>query len=436
MTSERRHKGAARAGAMALLRQRDFGLLWWAGLISLSGSWMLRIALPVTVYELTGSATALAGTTAATYVPWLLLGPWAGVMVDRLDRRRVMIGTNIAQAVALLPLLLVRSAADLWIVIAVAFATSAISTLSNSAENALLPRVVDEEHLLTANALNSANNNLARFTGPLLGGAVAVTGGLFGVVLIDVATFAIAAGLVLLVTGRHRAEVEGDTTGHPVTRVLRELREGVTTVTSNRVVLIVFAVLAITQVGEGIFSTLYVVFVSDALGGGSVEFGWLNSAQAVGGVLGGLTAGWFGARLSPRILTGFGLILFGFIDLVIFNYPQWYQGLSPAIVLMIVVGVPSAVSMAAFLTIMQTEVPDRLRGRVFALLTAVLAVCLLAGVTLAGATAGTVDVITMLNIHGATAALAGLAVLVLLRGHSSTPTTTKPAAPPVADAQP
>src|SRR5436305_11439853 len=96
--------------------QRNFGLVWIGGLISLTGDWMLLTALPVYVYQLTGSTLATGAMLAARVVPRILLGSVAGVFVDRWDRRQTLIVANLLLAVGLLPLLLVSSGQQLWLV--------------------------------------------------------------------------------------------------------------------------------------------------------------------------------------------------------------------------------------------------------------------------------------------------------------------------------
>src|SRR5688572_7749656 len=100
---------------LAVLRQRNFALVWVAGLISLTGDWLLMVALPLVVYDLTGSTAATAAAAATRVLPNLLVGPVAGVFVDRWDRRRTMIASNLLLGVSILPLLLVRSADWLWL---------------------------------------------------------------------------------------------------------------------------------------------------------------------------------------------------------------------------------------------------------------------------------------------------------------------------------
>src|SRR6476469_9212366 len=147
---------------LAVLRQRNFALVWTAGLISLTGDWLLIVALPLVIYELTGSTAATAAAVVSRIVPRLLLGSVAGVFVDRWDRRRTMLVTNVLQGLSLLPLFLVRSADWLWLIYLMSFIRSAVVPFFSSAENAFLPRLVGEEDLVPANALNGLNDNLAR----------------------------------------------------------------------------------------------------------------------------------------------------------------------------------------------------------------------------------------------------------------------------------
>src|SRR3954453_10790253 len=170
---------------LKLLRQRDFSLLWFAGLVSLTGDWMLFVALPIAVYNLTGSALATGGVLIANKVLALLLGSVAGVFVDRWDRKRTMVISNLIRAPVLLLLLFVDSADRVWIVYVVAAVNSAVGQFFRPAEGALLPLLVTEGEIVQANALTGLNDNLSRLAGPALGGLVAVGFGLHGVVVTD-----------------------------------------------------------------------------------------------------------------------------------------------------------------------------------------------------------------------------------------------------------
>ena len=123
-----------------LLRQRNFALLWFGGLISLTGSWVLQVALPFYVYQMTGSSLAAGMMAIVHTLPAIGLGSLAGVLVDRWDRKRTMVIANGLQGLLLLLLLIVlHLTQQVWIVYGVAFAATAIAQFFAPAENALLP---------------------------------------------------------------------------------------------------------------------------------------------------------------------------------------------------------------------------------------------------------------------------------------------------------
>src|SRR5437660_938968 len=122
---------------LSVLRQRSFALLWFGQLISVAGDRLLFVALPFYIYQLTGSTLATGGMFIAQLIPSLLLGSVAGVFVDRWDRRRVMIVSDLLRGLLLLLLLLVHSADLLWLMYAVAFAQSAIGQFFAPARNAI-----------------------------------------------------------------------------------------------------------------------------------------------------------------------------------------------------------------------------------------------------------------------------------------------------------
>src|SRR5919201_2958326 len=117
---------SAAHNVLALLRRRDFGLLWLGGLVSVAGDWVLYAALPFFVYERTGSTIATAGMIAAELTPGVLLGSVAGVFVDRWDRKPLLVAANLLQAVLSLLLLLVAHGLGLWLVYAVAAAAAVV----------------------------------------------------------------------------------------------------------------------------------------------------------------------------------------------------------------------------------------------------------------------------------------------------------------------
>jgi len=411
---------AATSSLGLLVRYRDFGLVWTAGLISMVGDWVLWIVLPIRVYELTGSSLATAGLVASAVGPRIVFGSFAGVFVDRWDRRRTMMFASLLQAVVIVPLLLIDAREAIWVAYPVIALASTFATFSEPAENAFLPRLVPEEELVAANALNALNNNLARLVGPAVGGVLYLAGGLTLVTVADSATFLVAALLLALVraVGRpdrsEHADDEPTTPAGALARVGHEWVDGLKTIRRSRPVLVILAVSGATAIGEGIFAVMFLIWVTEALSGGVPQLGWFMSAQAIGGLLGALVIGSVARRFTPERLFGLGLFAFGILDLLLFNYPLVLSGIALGLVLIVLVGIPSVAASSGGQTLIQRDVPDRYRGRVFAALGTTSATLMLVATLVAGVVGQTVGPIAMLNVQGAVYVVSGVVVLVLL----------------------
>ena len=410
-----------RATWRMLAARRDLRLVLSAGIISLTGDWVLTIGLIYRVYAVTGSTVASALTMASSFAPQVLLSAVAGVFADRWDRKRTMIVADLLLAAGLLPLLLVRGAGQVWIVFVVMFAEGALKQFFSPAEQAMVPRLVPDEELLAANALNGQVSNASRLAGSAIGGILVAAGGLAAVTLTDAASFAVSAVLLTLVRTSGRA-AGPDPSGEQVRtirlglrRIGAELRAGLGLTGRNRVLraLMIFAL--VTSVGEGIMSTLFTPFVEHVLHGSSQAFGLVVAAQAVGGIAGGVVAASASHRARASRLLSVGAIGFGLVDLAIFLYPLGYVAVWPAIVGMIIVGVPGALALAGLITLFQRNTEDAYRGRVFGAISTAEGVTVLAGTLAAGYLSRVAGIIPVLAIQGAGYVAAGIAMFVWLK---------------------
>ncbi len=298
---------------LAALRRRDFALVWSAGLVSLIGDRALTTALPFYVYQRTGSTVASAALFAAIYLPLMLLGSVAGVFVDWWDRRRMMVTASLIQAVTLVPVVLGRP--DIWLVCLVGFVETSAAMFFHPAEQALLPRLVEADQLVPANALTGLNDNIARLVGPPIGGALLGFFGLGSVAAIDSASFLLASALIALVA-KPVAAIDGRSVG---TRVVaasgeslwREWRDGLRLVRRDPFIAGLFVVLGLTSLAGTIIDPLYAPFVRSILHGGPTALGWLSTAGAVGAVLAGLIVGRVGRAVSPWQMTAVGTVAAG-----------------------------------------------------------------------------------------------------------------------------
>ena len=419
-----------------VLRQRNFALLWAGGLVSWIGNWMLFVALPVYVYRATGSTLATGTMAIAELLPTVLFGSVAGIFVDRWDRKRTLVVTNLILTAALLPLLLVASHRWLWPVYVVGFVESSLSQFL-TAETALLPLLVGGEHLVAANSLNSMNRNIARLVGPALGGLLAVAIGLGGVTLIDAASYAFAAAMTALVTvpatpSEPRERLAGAVTqvAGPWKAMWREWVDGLRVVRRDRMIYGIFVVYACSALAEGCLGPLFVAFATAVVHGGPLGYGWLLSAQAVGGIAGSLVVGRFGHAFRPTHLIAIGMTLLGLIDMAIWNI----HVIGIDLILMAIVGVPVAGFAAGSTTLLQTQVEDRFRGRLLGTLNTSMAPLMAAGMLTSGALAGIIGIVPMLDVSASFDLAAGAAGFLLLvrrarQPHGVPDAETDPVAP-------
>ncbi len=410
---------------LAILRQRNFALLWLGGLISFVGDWVLFIALPVYVYDLTGSALATGGMFIAQTAPRLLLGSIAGVFVDRWDRRQTMIVANVLSAAALLLLLPVRSIADLWLVYLAAFLQASIALFFQPAESALVPTLVGEEHLIHANALTALNWELTRLIAPPLGGLVMALFGLGSVIAIDSASFLFSAAMIALIAQpaaeRVWPAVEHHTHAAGAWRaVWRELIEGLRLVRHDRLVRALFIITGVAMVAEGIINVLGFPWLKQVLHGDALTRGCMASAQAVGGLIGGLLIGRVSRLARPAYLIGLSGVVLGLVSLALINVTAlpidaslW---LPAALLLKLLQGVPIMGLFVSVDTLLQQSVVDRYRGRIFGAYGAISALTMLGGQAVASLLGDRVGLVLVLNWMGIMYMLAGVCALAMLRG--------------------
>jgi predicted MFS family arabinose efflux permease len=395
------------------LQGRGLRLLLAAGLVSLTGDWVLRVGLAYYVYALTGSTVASALTLLASFVPQIALGSVAGVFVDRWSPRRTMVAADLALALGLLPLLAVDRAGDIWVVYAVLAWEGAAQQFFTPAEQAVLPSLAADADLPAANALAGQNRDVSRLVGSALGGLLVAAGGLAPLVLVDAASFLVSALLLVRLPAVPRAPAGA--VGGRLRGLRHEWADGLRVATRHPVLRTILAFLAITCVGEGVMGTLFAPFVRSVLHGSGRDYGVVMAAQAIGGIAGGLLAASLGDRFDTARTLGCAAIAFGALDLALFLYPLVWVAVWPGTVIIAVVGIPGAFLIAAALTLIQRHAGDAHRGRVFGALGVVEGVAVVAGTLTAGFLARSLGIVAVLAVQGAGYVLAGALVLAVLQ---------------------
>ncbi len=339
------------------LRHRNFRLFFVGQGISVIGTWMTKLATSWLVYQLTHSALLLGVVGFAGQILTFLLAPFAGVWVERLDRRRLLVWTQAAAALQSLAMavLTLTHRMTLWEVIALSTLQGAINAFDAPARQSFLVQMVnDKTDLGNAIALNSSLNNSARLIGPAIGGLVI---GMFGegwcFVIDGVSYFAVIASLLSMQIRMMEAKPAKG-------RMFEQMREGWDYVRTFRPIRNILLLFSLISLMGWPYSVLLPIFASHVLHGGPYTLGWLTGASGVGALISAIS---LAVRKSvfglPRMiqmsaaLFGVGLILFGF------SHTLWLS-----LLLMGVVGFGMIQCASASNTVIQTLVPEDKRGRV------------------------------------------------------------------------
>ncbi len=293
-------------GFGTLLRtNRDVRRLWGGTVVSLFGDWFNTLALYRLVLDLTGSETALGGVFLTKLLPLALASPIAGVLADRLDRRKLMIGADLVRAALVLGFLFVRDAEDLWLLYVLAAAQIAVSAAFTPARNAVLPLITKKGELLTANALLAATWSVMLALGAAAGGPVVDAFGTDVVFWLDAATYLVSAVFIAGIRLPAR-EVEVDV-GGVVRAGLRRIAEGWRYVRTRPPVRRIVGAKAAWGIGGG-----GLVFALALLGdqlfpsAGTTGIGVLFAARGLGTGIGPIVArtAFRDARRWPAVLAG------------------------------------------------------------------------------------------------------------------------------------
>jgi MFS family permease len=237
-----------------ILHNRSFVALWLGQTVSFIGDYFYWLAIPIMVEKLTGSALQVGLSVIASALPMLLLGPVAGVFVDRWDRRRTMMIADIVRGLLVLVCLVVMTPEQVWIYYAIAFLMSCVSRFFFPAQNALLPLIVpDKADLLAANGLMQIVQTAGFLIGPALAGfSIGVWGEQVAFVA-DSVTFFVSAAAILTMTvprttaGRQAMRTTGRST--EIAAVWAEMQEGVAYLFGNRTMVGILLCMAVVQFG-------------------------------------------------------------------------------------------------------------------------------------------------------------------------------------------
>ncbi|MGH9294595.1 MAG: MFS transporter, partial [Acidimicrobiales bacterium] len=286
---------APKAGTYrSVMARPDCRKLFSALTVSAVGSWAQSTVLAVYVFDRTHSATWLSAYVVIRLAIGMVSSPYSGVIAERLERVRLMIGLDGgAFAYTLLLAFVVSVRAPILLVVVMAVFTSLLLSPYEPALSALLPQIVGEDDLGAANSLNVGIANLAVVFGPAIGALMLLLGSVTSVLVFNAATFGASALILSLVKARSRPT---DVTEAGTAKPWAQVKVGMKAIASNRTVAILVGFCVLDSCFDGLQKILYIVVSDQQIGGGTKSYGFLFTMMGVGGVL----AATFANRLAKR----------------------------------------------------------------------------------------------------------------------------------------
>ncbi|HLF87425.1 MAG TPA: MFS transporter [Anaerolineales bacterium] len=361
--------------AFSIFRNRSFTLMWIGQLVTEMGTSLTALASSIYVYKITGSALNVGLMMMASAAPSLVVGLIAGVFVDRYDRKRIMMGSDLIRAVliAAIPFLLPVNVAWLYILVML---SAAVGQFFNPAHASVLPEIATEEELNAANSLMAISSFGALVIGYAAAGLIAGQYPIEWVFYIDAFTFLISATLIAL-TQIPKINVDEETN---VASVFQNLRAGFRVITSSKLLRSMFIVFFFIFITFGFGNAIRLPFSIKALGATEFEFGLIESVTLIGFVIASLWMAQLGDRLREGQWLAISFIGMGFTGIAFsVSSVVWM-----ALIIIVIEGFLNAPSVIARSLIMQRNTPREARGRVFSAFFVMRDTMFMSGMALAG----------------------------------------------------
>ena len=337
-------------------------------IVSLVGSALVQFSLVWYVTKQTGSATVLASATTAALLPNILLGPFVGALVDRWNRKLVMIIADlvVALATAVLAVLYATGAIQIWHIIAILLARSAAGVFQGPARTAATTLMVPQEHLSRLGGINQAVDGMINVFSPALGALLLELLPMQGVLAVDIITAAIAISLMIFFVRVPQPTTKPKTDRITPKSLMVDVRESVRYIITWPGLFLMILMASLLNMALAPGGNLLPLHVTTFFGKGAQELAWLQVAMGIGGIVGGLVLGvWGGFKrkvwtvLTGMIGIGVGMLLFGLIPANRYAY---------SLVCLVVVGGMASFANGSLGPLLQTKVPSEVQGRVFTLL--------------------------------------------------------------------
>ena len=389
-----------------LLRIRDFRYLWTAQIASDFGDNLTALSLLILIQRLTGSTVAIAGLMISITLPALVFGVLSGVYVDRFDRRRMMIISDLLRGGLVLSFIFIDSVELLPILYVIAFAQATIGTIFNPARSAMLPRIVGEENLLAANSVSQTSRIIFNLLGTTAAGILAsVSPGFAAAFIVDSLTFLASAVLIT------RIATSGVPRDRDSARVWDDMKSGFKVLVGSRPLQGMLVGAGVAMLGLGAVNVLGVPFIIGELGISEAYFGLVEFSQVAGMVISGSVVAILAVKLRAPTLVSLGLIGVGIaVGLLGASSEIWQLGL-----ILFGVGLFVTPTQAGVSTLSQSLIEDEMRGRVGGALSALISGANVLSMGVAGVAAAAIGIRTVFVFSGLLAIVAGILAGLLLR---------------------
>jgi MFS family permease len=393
-----------------LERQRDvlrssasFRFLFGSTVISGLGTWLAVIALSIDVFDRTHSGRWVAALLIADFLPAIAIGLLLGPLVDRLSRKRLLVGADLVRLAAFVLLAL---AVRPWQIVALAFVAGVATGFARPAGYAGLPNLVDAETLPRANSLLRTAEQLTVTTGTLLGGVLVAAAGPDFAYWLNAGSFLVSAALLLRIPGGLLQEGTVASHGH-----WRDILEGFDAVRQSRALLTVLVTWNLVQIGIALVNVSEVWLAKVSFNAGDFGFGLMWTASGVGAAVGALFASSWLERRTMAVVYGSAIALMAFGDLTAAVSPNVWV----AVWCIVLGNIGTATAVVCNALLVQRGAPDRLRGRAFTLIMGSNFAVLGIGIAIGGVLVDAVGARWVWGISAAFTALGALVGYAMLR---------------------
>lgn len=390
-----------------VLASRRYFPLWLGQLTSSFGDTLHYIALVVLVFQLSGEGLAVAGLVAAEVLPVLILGPIAGVVIDRFSRKAVLVGADLFRAVLVLSLLWPQG---VWHAYAVAAALAAGRTFFDPTVNAVIPSLTTPEQRLAANSVSWSTGRLVQILAATVAGGLIAFLGTGAAFALNAASFIVSAGFVATLAIPAHAGQLGAATKRGLGSFFGDAREGLAYARQSLLVSRLLVVQSLASFAVGATGAMLVVLSERHLRQPPEGFAWLIAAIGAGALLGplipnALASDYRSARwlFVPYVIRGVGDVLIAI-----------FTPLPIALLILFVYGLNTSTGMVVFNSTVQGAIPDAMRGRAFTLLDVSWNAMRLLSLAVGGLVADRLGIQPLYWAGGALLVTAGVLGLVLL----------------------